>query len=241
MPEDQADTRLDDWQETLRRSDEDAFHRLVDPYVEQLLKAARRDLEYYIAQGHLRDGDLTPEEVVGETQLYAWNNREHSPARMSLRGWLLGVQHRRLRQLVEQQRSYRDDKVISLDEQIPINYDSWDSQEAHWDWSQAEGGDWHVELWENIIPAQTPVDVEIDLDKVGQEALLPLDETARHVLMMHDEFEVDLPDVAVIMGRGVNEVAELIALARADLRERLGNQPAIAEDDEPAPPEGSDE
>src|SRR5690606_10945443 len=104
-----------------------------------------------------------------------------------------------------------------------------------------EGGDKQVDLWEDIIPAQTPVDIEIDLDKVGRDALLQLDESARHVLVMHDEFEVDLPEVAVIMGRGVNEVAELIELARANLRERLGNQQTIAETDVPAPPEGSDE
>ena len=178
---------------------------------------------------------------MGETQIYAWKHHERCPRKMSLRGWLLGVQHRLLRQLVAQQRRYRDDKVISLDEQIPINYDNWTSQETFWDWAQPEGGDSSVSLWENIIPAQTPVDIEIDLEKVGRDALLELDETARHVLVMHDEFAVDLPEVAVIMGRGVNEVAELIQMARANLRERLGPAPGIREDDEPAPPEGADE
>lgn len=241
MPKEQAGQKVAEWQDVLARGDEDAFHRLVDPYVDRLMQAARYDLEYYLAQGYLQKTDFTPEEIVGETQLYAWEHRNQCPDKMSLRGWLLGVQHRLLRQLVERERAYRDDKLISLDEQIPINYDNWASQESFWDWAQPEGGDKQVDLWEDIIPAQTPVDIEIDLDKVGRDALLQLDESARHVLVMHDEFEVDLPEVAVIMGRGVNEVAELIELARANLRERLGNQQTIAETDVPAPPEGSDE
>lgn len=243
MPKDLAQPGLDAWQATLRDGDEEAFHRLVDRYVDVLLRAARYDLEFYIAQGYLQDGDLTPEEVVGETQLYAWQHRDRCPERMSLRGWLLGVQHRRLRQMVEQERNYRHDKAISLDEEVPVNYDSWDSQEAFWDWAQPDAGEHHVELWENVVPSVSPIDIEIDLEKDGREALLGLDDTARHVLLMHDEFEVDLPEVAFIMGRGVNEVAELIELARASLYERmgLGPQPQIAEDDEPTPPPGTDE
>lgn len=223
------------WQETLQKGDQDAFHRLVDPQVDALLRAARHDLAYYIAQGHLHADDLSPEEVVGETQLHAWSHRERCPQRMSLRGWLLGVQHRLLRGLVAQQRAYRADKAISLDERVPINRAALDTQETFWDWYQPD-----VEiLWEDVIPGVEPVDIEIDLDKDGRDALLPLDESARHVLVMHDEFEVPLPEVAFIMGRSVNEIAGMLATARTDLRERLVGEAPMGEDDQP-PPTGRD-
>ena len=240
MPKDIAERAGTGWQDVLARGNEEAFHQLVDPYVEDLLKAARYDLEYYIAQGYLRDRDFTAEEIVGETQIDAWEHRHRCPQKMSVRGWLLGVQHRRLRQLVEQQQRYREDKAISLDEPISINPQENDKQEYFWDDTQSAE---EVLLWEDIIPSTTPIDIEIDLDAVGREALLPLDASARHVLVMHDEFEVPLHEVAFIMGQSVNDIAQLLNVARADLRQRLNldSESRMVEDDEPAPQAGSDE
>jgi DNA-directed RNA polymerase specialized sigma24 family protein len=241
MPRNAAETGLDDWQDVMQRGDEEAFQHLVAPYFDTLLKAARHDLDFYVAQGHLQDDDYTPEEVVGETQLYAWRHRMHCPEKMSLRGWLLGVQHRLLRHLVEQQRSYREDKAIELDAPIPISADDQDKEEQFWEWYQPED----ETLWEDVLPAVTPVDIEIDLDKEGRDAILAGDETARHVLIMHDEFEMTLPEIAFTLEQSINDVARTLETVRANFRERmqtrLERRSEIEEDDQPAPPEGSDE
>lgn len=59
--------------------------------------------------------------------------------------------------------------------------------------------------------------------------------------MLHDEFEMPMPEVAFTMGRSINAVAELVDQARVTFRERFGNESAIAETDDPAPPAGSDQ
>lgn len=237
MPKEPPEPALEAWQQVMREGDRDSFHQMVDPYVDLLLKHARHELDYYIAQDYLRDGDFTAEEIVGETQIYAWEHREHCPERMSLRGWLLGTQHRLLRGLVAQQQAYRQDKALSLDEELPINPAEFHTQEWFQEWFQPDS-----ELyWEDVIPSQEPVDIEVDLDEEGRMGPLQGDDTARHALLMHDEFEMPLPEVAFTLSRPVNETAGLIELARAPSRERIPLDTAIGEDDQPAPPEGSDE
>lgn len=225
-----------DWQHVLENDDRDAFEALVKPYIDDLLRSARHDLDYYILQGHIQEDDLTPEEVVGEALIHAWQHRRQRPEKMSLRGWMLGTQYRVLRGLVKLQKDYRQDKAASLDAPIPpAGPEGLDTQEWFYEWYQPDDRF----TWEDVIPGDQPVDMEVPLGR--EKARLFSDEDVYHVIMMHDEFKMSLPEVAFTMNRAVDELAEELSQARANLRERGIEATPPEMMDYPAPPEGSDE
>lgn len=224
-----AAREAENWEKVLEGDDRDAFRRLVDPYMDALLQAARRDLRYYVRNGMLHEGDFTPEELVGEGLIHAWDRRTVRPSGMPLRSWLLAAQHRASRGLVRNLRKYRREKGLSLDEPVELNPDDQDKQEWFWEWYQPE-----QELtWEDVTPSRAPADVEVELDE-DRESLLE-DVESRHALILHDEFEMSLPDVAFTMGQSPNAIAELLDQARAVLRERLSEDV----DERDHPPAGS--
>ncbi len=200
------------WQDVIESGDENEFRALVEPFTQALVHAAHRRLDYHTAQGDLRKGDYTPEEVVGETLIHAWQHRSRRPPKMKLRSWLLGLQHRVLSRMVEDQRKYRYDKVVSLDD-TPDNPANDAVNEQFWEWHQPD----EVTHWEDVIPSQVPVDYEPSLRREKGVTALPSDQY--HVLMMHDEFEMSLPDVAATMNRAVDEIGTLLQIARGSLQE----------------------
>ncbi|PSQ79434.1 MAG: hypothetical protein BRD37_00055 [Bacteroidetes bacterium QH_8_67_23] len=103
------------------RATSDTFQQAARPHIDRLITAARHDLDYYVEQGELHSDDFTPEEIAGETLIYAWDHREKRPEQVSLEGWLLGTQHRLLRGMVAEAMQYREEKALSLDEQIPAD------------------------------------------------------------------------------------------------------------------------
>ncbi len=223
------------WQQVMDAGDETAFRELVRPYIDTLIDAAKHDLDYYIDQGYIQVDDFTPEEVVGEALIQAWTHRQSRPDKMSLKGWLLGNMYRTLRLMVEQEHQYEQDKAISLDTPVVSDGDENAVGEQFWEWYQPDA----VLEWEDVIPGSDPVDIEVPLYATRESFKLNPD--SRHVLIMHDEFEMDVTEVAAVMNRQVQEIKELLDEARANLREMIGSGPEIEEVDQPAPPEGSDE
>lgn len=186
-----------------------------------LLKAARNDLGFYVDRGFLHEDDFTPEEVVGEALLHAWDHRSVRPSRMGFRGWLVATQYRVMRGMVNDIRSYRREKSLSLDAPVPDNPDAHDTEEWFWDWYQPD-----VELlWEDVIPSQEPQDVEVALEGDDRENLL--DETdERHALIMHSEFEMSLSEVAFTINRSPIAVAEVLEKARVGMDARSSDREA---------------
>ena len=224
-----------DWQAVLDRGDRDAFHDLVTPHTEALTAAARHDLDYYAEQGDLHPDDLTPEEVTGEALLYAWEHRAQRPSQMSLLGWLQGTQYRVLRSLVEVQQQYRADKVISLDAPIPPEEAAEGRQERFQYGYHGSQPDAQI-TWEDVTPGQRPVDIEAPL--FTNADTFTLDPDSRHVVMMHDEFEMNLSEVAFAMSQSVKATAALLEQARTTLHERqVAEPPTEPPDDAPTPPD----
>ena len=191
---------------------EDAYREAVEPLLPDLERAARYELDFYEGQGHIHDDDFTPEEVVGEGLVQAWSHREAKPAPMTLRGWLLGTQHRALRRLVEEQRRYRSDKKYSLDAPIPNTQDDSDYHERYADLYQPER---HV-TWEDVTPSADPVDLDVSLDEDERGTTA----SPEHALMLHDEFEMDPKEVAFTMNLSANALAAHLAQARSSKDQR---------------------
>ncbi len=205
-------------QDVRKLDSRDEFEAAVAPHIDTLRAAARRDLQYYRRQGVIRADDFTPEEIVGEGLLRAWEHRDRMPDKISLRGWMLAVQHRAARGLVARQRRLDQEKIISLDAPVPTEGSASDStQEWFWEWYQPD----QVNMWEDILPGSEPVDTELPVEG---DLLDTLDEEQRHVAVLHHEFEMPLEEVAFAMGRSLNEMAETLNGARMSLRERLNRE-----------------
>jgi RNA polymerase sigma-70 factor (ECF subfamily) len=214
-----------DWQRAMDTGDRDTFQQAARPHIDRLITAARHDLDYYVEQGELHSDDFTPEEIAGETLIYAWDHREKRPEQVSLEGWLLGTQHRLLRGMVAEAMQYREEKALSLDEQIPADAKA-EGEQARFQYGYQP----EAEItWEDVTPGPEPVDVNAPLyaedGSVPNEATFHLDPDARHAVMMHDEFEMDLVEVAFTMEQSVRETAALLEQARTSLHQRQGAAP----------------
>jgi RNA polymerase sigma-70 factor (ECF subfamily) len=214
------------WQRVLD-GDSASFEEAIAPLQEALLGAARRQVDIERAAGSLREDALTPEELVGETLLRAFEHRAAFDARkLSFRAWLLGIQHRALARLTADEAGYDARKAISLDEEVPAREEFDDVEEAMYEFRQP----FEVTTYEDLVAGSAPDDVEIDLD--GRSGPLTEDErallaeadlapTARRVALYHGEFELSMEEVAQILNVGLNDAASSFNLARTTLRERI--------------------
>ncbi|ARA92184.1 hypothetical protein AWN76_002670 [Rhodothermaceae bacterium RA] len=191
--------------------DRTAFHRLIEPHLDELLRAARRDLAYHRQLGDLPPDFVTPEELVGETLLRAWKSRRQRPAGLSLRAWLLGTQHRVLQKLIRAERLERGLWAVSLEDPLPPE-PLFDDDESFWEWYQPDD----LPRWEDAIPDEdAPLPDEALED---ESALGGLEPEPRQVLLLHDRHALTLAEVAVATGRSVRETARLLQEARRKVR-----------------------
>ena len=206
--------------------DRDAFEEAIAPHHDTLMDGARRKIAARIDAGELRERTLTPEELVGETMIRAFDHRERFDAeQMSFRAWLLGIQYRTLNRLVRAEHDYDDQKAISLDAEVPTN-DRYDAvEEQFYEFHQP----FDVTTYEEIIPSQQPADVEIDASRsLTQDELAYLDASGlsaeqRHLVEFHDEFELSLSEIAQIMEYSLQGTAENLSEARMHLRQYIGS------------------
>ena len=171
--------------------------------------------------------DLTPEELVGETLLRAYERRASYDAdRMGLRAWLLGVQTRALARFRRREALYTQRKEISLDAEVPTGADSDAVEEELYEFNQP----FSVTLYEDIIAGSAPDDIALSYDaadRLSDDELASLadarfDDRTAQAVVLHDEFDVSLPEVAQILNTSLKDTAGALTAARAGLRERLG-------------------
>jgi hypothetical protein len=86
-----------------------------------------------------------------------------------------------------------------------------------------------VTTYEELIPAQSPMDVEVDphsrLSDEERARLAEADLSPQHrqVIELHDEFDLSLSEVAQILERSLHDVAEDVGTARVHVRQWLGS------------------
>jgi DNA-directed RNA polymerase specialized sigma24 family protein len=143
------------WKATLR-GDQRAFQATVAPHLEELLDAARRELRYRVALGNFGADDLTPEELVGEVLLQAWQDRYRRPSSLGVKAWLLALLFRVARDLARREARLRRIPTESLEELVPPE-PIYDDDEEFWEWYQPD----ELTRWEDVVeaPAMTPEEV----------------------------------------------------------------------------------
>jgi DNA-directed RNA polymerase specialized sigma24 family protein len=227
------------WQKAVD-GDRDAFEEALAPMRDTLLRAAHREIQLYRSTGRLRTDALTPEELAGETLILAFDHRDRfRPDQMSLRGWLIGLLHRRTRRIAMHENNYDDRKAISLDEEIPPGPGTNSVEESMYEFFMPMD----AELYEDIIPGSMPDDVEIDtaadgreVDRLSDEELEYLedasinDDVAARIVMFHDEFELTLPEVAQILEQSLKDTMQYLQKGRFHLRQHIGSTEDLAPD-----------
>ena len=229
--------------ETWRRAldgDRDAFNDALAPHLDTLRQAAERQLavERDLVTGDPTGPgpvDLTPDELVGETMVRAWDRRERFDGdRMGMRAWLLGLQTRTLARVSRRENRYADRKVISLDDELPVNPAQDAVEEDFYEFRQP----FDVDTYEEVIPGSEPDDVTAldgDLTDDERDALADarFDADAAQAVVLHDEFEVSLSEVAQILNASLKDAAAEMNLAREGLLARMGSADD-GHDDDPA-------
>ena len=236
----------DVWRRALD-GDRDAFNEAVAPYQDDLMAAAVRLLD--VQRGAVGDDlaadpaddagagvDLTPEELVGEALVRAWARRDRYDAdRLGLRAWLLGLQTRALSQYARREGLYAERKMISLDEELPTGADLDAVEEDFYEFRDP----FDVDTYEEIIPAADPADptvdgfADVDLSDDVRGAIedASFRAAAGQAAVLHDEFEVPLPEVAQIIDASLKDTAAMMNLARQGLFARYGSVDDDRDDD----------
>jgi DNA-directed RNA polymerase specialized sigma24 family protein len=230
------------WQRALN-GDRDAFEAVIVPLHDDLMRFARHQVNLQRRLGRLQRDELTPEELMGEGLVAAYERRAHfDAARLPFRSWLLGLQHRALARIMRREARYASRKAISLDAEVPQNETQDAVEEALYEFRMP----YDVTTYENLIPGSAPADVEIRLDQNGHsvEQLseeerayleredIDLSAEVRQVALFHDEFELTLPEVAQILDYSLKDTAEALNLARTSLREQIGSVEELDDPDD---------
>ncbi|HEX8385946.1 MAG TPA: hypothetical protein VF576_07165 [Rubricoccaceae bacterium] len=241
----------DAWRRALT-GDRDAFTEATAPHQDVLLTAARRQVEVQRQSGLLGADDLTPEELVGETLVVAFDRRASYDAdQMGLRAWLLGLQTRQLARLARAESRHAARNAVSLDEEVPTQRNQDTTDEEFWEFREP----FDVLTYGDLVPGSVPADADATEQGVttltddddnpdgptdgrddGPNALTAdadADRLARahHAALLHDEFDLSLAEVARIFDESLKATAENLGLARTTLRERIGSEEDYSGDD----------
>jgi DNA-directed RNA polymerase specialized sigma24 family protein len=240
----------DAWRRALT-GDRDAFTEATAPHQDTLLAAARRQVDVQREAGTLTENDLTPEELVGETLVRAYDRRaSYDPDQMGLRAWLLGLQTRALARLARSESRHAARNAVSLDEEVPTGRNQDTTDEEFWEFREP----FDVLTYGDLVPGSVAADA--DATEQGVTTLTDDDDNpdgptdgrddanaltgdpdadrlarAHHAALLHDEFDLSLAEVARIFDESLKATAENLGLARATLRERIGSEEDFSADD----------
>lgn len=184
-----------------------AFDRLVASHLDELLRAARRELRYRMALGELGRDDLTPEELVGETLARAWDDRHRRPASLGTRAWLLALLHRVAESIARREMRSRRLAPVSLEARPPPE-PFYDDDEEFWEWYQPD----EMTRWEDL--AAEPTQLTPDEVVEAEETLRSLAPRERLVYVLHDIHRLTPKEVAQVVGVAPQEVLRLLERAR---------------------------
>ncbi|GBD42371.1 hypothetical protein HRbin39_01762 [bacterium HR39] len=194
------------------KGDRDAFNRVVDPLVPELIEAARHELAFFVETGDLPADATTPEEVVGEVMLRAWRNRRRRLLRVSVEAWLLAILYRVIDETVHAERRRRElaETARDMHPEVPPLED----EDAFWEWFQPED----LPVAEPLIPEPAPDPETVTETLEARPRVLAT--TARRALMMHRRHRLAVKEIAAVLRRPVGETVEIIREAARRVREQ---------------------
>jgi len=198
----------------LMREERQEFMERVNPHLDTLMELARHELGYHLARGDVEEGDLTAEEIVGETLIAAYRQWKKQVKQRSWRSWLLGLESRVMHRLVDEEEKNRSLWAFSLEEPVP-DLTSPFGDDIYWDWHQPDEQD----RLEDVLLGFEPI--AEDLIEQAEEVSRQLEPVARRVWLLHEMYDISIPEAARITGIQPSEAAKIVRETGKLVRERL--------------------
>ncbi len=199
-----------DWEKVLK-GDRDTFKRITEPFLTELIDAAGREIRYQVFLDKLDEDTLTPEELIGETLIRAWEHRAKRPDGMSLKGWLLAVQRLTLGRIMAKEKDFRRYADISLESPIPKE-PIYDDGASYWEWHQPDD----FNRWEDLIPDDMPTPEEMVAEH--EAAVYGMEADERDALYFYNEHQLSIQEIAYIMRRTVENTVSMLESASESYR-----------------------
>lgn len=182
-----------------------AFGQTVKAHLEELLSSARHHIAYHVARGDLPKDSLTPEELVGETLIRAFEGRARQP--QDVRSWLLALETRTLDEIIAKNLWEQELWAVHIEDPIPPK-NPLDLDDTFWDWYQPDEAPPHAE---DLIPSAGVVQDET------REAAIQLPVEQWRAWLLSEEHGLTVEQVAAALRTTAERAASLIRAARAAL------------------------
>ncbi len=198
--------------ERIVAGDKEAFDRLVEQEMAGLLEAARHEIAYYESIGDFPPRFITPEELVGEAMIHAWDHREKKPKGMKPRGWLYAMLFEAADEIAARRRAIQAHETLSTDEKVPddplVLDPDYDDDEEFYEWYQPD----EALKWEDVLPSDAlPPEQIVTFCEQEPQALEPVE---RRAAMLYFRLDFDLEQVCRILGRKPEEVGPMLEKTR---------------------------
>ncbi len=207
--------RIIDW-DAIINGDCDAFDRLVEAEMANLLESARHEIAGYEAAGDFPPGYITPEELVGEAMIHAWDERMKKPPEMKPRAWLHAMLFRAADTLAAKRREIQAHETQPLEEKLPdaplVADPIYDDDEEFYEFYQPD----EVLKFEDVIGS---IDLEPDLlMEVIEQQPKQLQLKERRCALLRFRFGFGFEQVCRIVGEKPETVARLLQQAEGKVR-----------------------
>ncbi len=202
--------------EAIVNGDREAFDALVEAHMAGLLEAARHEVAYYEDVGDFPPRYMTPEELVGEAMIQAWEHRGKKPKGMSPRAWLFAMLFQAADRLAARRREIQSHETLSTDQKIPddplVLDPVYDDDEEFYEWFQPD----EALKWEDVIPSSA----------IAPEALLEVCEAQparlkpqeRRAALLYFRLGFSFEEVCRVLGKPAEETGRLLERAREAIR-----------------------
>lgn len=203
-------------------SDEDVS-TYVNLNLPRLQRFVERELRYREASGRLREGQISPEEVIDEAISNALDDHKERPEKVTLEPWLYRLATRSIDRLTNQTRT--DDSSVSLEKRVPPARQRKAGEGNDEPWMQFHQPD---EMFTNgdlvaDYRAATPEDIAAtdELVAIVEVALLTAKHEDREAFILFTMEGFTMNEIALISNRKPEEVRASIAAARDHLRKNF--------------------
>ncbi len=201
----------------IRSGDRAAFIEALERQLDPLYRFAARELRYHEALGHIRPGEVLPEEIVDEVAVRALRRAPRAPRRATFRGWLRLLALRAIDDQVRRLRRQHEMEVLSLEQPLRTG-------QRFDEYFQLD----YALKWEDVLPAPVlSAEDAVALRETRQEleqALNALPPDQRLAFVLHAIEGLGYAEIAAITHTSRDEAKSAYRAAREALRQRFAAQ-----------------
>ncbi len=201
-----------------------SWFAVIEPYLNDLYRLARREITYLQASGDLLPSDLTPEELVDTVVVLSFEKQNEKPEGMEIKPWLYKLALTQLEEEIRQSRDSRE--ALRLEEKVTIHEGATSDDESWlYDFYQPD----EVLSLEDLVayPDDLPPEEIAALaegQKHAQPALTAMPRSWRRTLwLLHGE-KIEPEQVALILDTPVAALEQISQQVETFLRGRLADK-----------------